>query len=488
MKAGIGLLACVVLSIAAASPARAADAPAKRPPNVVLIFADDQGYRDTGFTGSDFYETPNLDRLAKEGMVFNNAYAGAGNCAPSRACLISGLYTPRHGVYAVGDTDRGPPNRMRLTAIPNKHGLASSFVSVAEAMKANGYVTGIFGKWHLSGRDGATQAQQGFDAVFDPGTKGRPQVSDDPKGVYSITAKASEFVEANKDKPFFCYVPHHGIHTPLEARKSSLDKFKAKPAGKQHDSAVYAACIYDFDDAVGLLLKKLKDLGLEKDTLVVYTSDNGATPKSSQEPLRGNKGAYYEGGIREPMVVRWPGVVTPGSTCDVPVVNLDFYPTFLDAAGAKPAAGQVLDGESLVPLLKGGKALQRQAIFWHFPGYLDQPVTRGRDPLFRTRPVTVMRAGDFKIHLYHEEWLLDGGRAKVATNNSVEVYDLAKDPGERTNIAQTDPKKRDELLDQLLSWMAKADAKMPAATANPRYDPNAKPLPGKKAKGEDAAE
>jgi arylsulfatase A-like enzyme len=491
MKLRIATGICVVLGLLAGT-ARAADEPAKpgagpgaaRRPNVLLIFADDLGWRDTGFTGSDFYETPNLDKLARDGMAFTNAYAGAGNCAPSRACLLSGQYGPRHGVYAVGDTDRGPKPLMRMVPIPNAKGLAPTQVTVAEALKAAGYATGIFGKWHLGGKDGAPPAEQGFDAVFDPGTGGRPQVGPDPKGVFSITAKAGEFMAANKDRPFFCYVAHHGIHSPLEARPESLAKFKAKPAGKQHSDPLYAACTYDFDDAVGQLLKKLADLGLEKDTLVVFTSDNGGVPRSSQEPLRGNKGAYYDGGIREPMAVRWPGVVAPGSKCDTPVINLDFYPTFLEAAGAKVPDGKVLDGASLVPALKGRAGPQRAGIFWHFPGYLNQPVNRGRDPVFRTRPVTAMRSGNWKLMLYHEEWQLDGGRAKVATNNAVELYDLSVDPGERNNLALSDPKKRDEMLDVLLDWMKKTDAKMPTQ-ANAAYDPKAKvdPDAGKLRKG-----
>lgn len=471
-------IAPATLSLAAdAGPGGAAANPAAggksaRRPNLVLILADDLGYKDTGFTGSDFYETPNLDKLAKDGMTFTNAYAGAGNCAPSRACLISGQYGPRHGVYAVGDTDRGPKPLMRMVPIPNAHGLAPTQVTVAEALKAAGYATGIFGKWHLGGKDGAPPAEQGFEAVFDSGTTGRPQIGDDPKGVFSITRKAGEFMEANKDVPFFAYVAHHGIHSPLECRASSLAKFKAKAPGKQHGDALYAACTYDFDDAVGQLLKKIADLGLEKDTLVVFTSDNGGVPRSSQEPLRGNKGAYYEGGIREPMAVRWPGVVAAGSKCDTPVINLDFYPTFLEVAGAKVPDGKVLDGASLVSAFKGGPAPERAGLFWHFPGYLNQPVNRGRDPVFRTRPVTAMRSGNYKLLLYHEEWQLDGGRAKVATNHSVELYDLSADPGERNDLAQTDSKKRDELLDVLQDWMKKTDAKMPTQ-AKAAYDPKA---------------
>ena len=464
---------------------------AEKRPNIVLIFADDLGWKDVGYQGSDFMETPNLDRLAKEGMVFSAGYAAAGNCAPSRACLLSGNYTPRHHVYAVGSTDRGPKPAQRLVPIPNKGGLAKENITVADALKAAGYATGHFGKWHLSGKDGALPTQQGFDVSFDS-FRGRAKEEDaegnkigtlsDPKGVFALTHKAGEFIEANKDRPFFCYLAHHAIHSPLQARPETLAKFKAKTPGAQHSNALYAACTYDLDESVGILLRKLKDLGLEENTLLVFTSDNGGTQQSSQEPLRGNKGSYYEGGIREPLIVRWPGVTKPGSKCDVPVINVDLFPTFLAAGGAPVPAGKVLDGESLVPLLKGGTALKRQAIFWHFPGYLDDPVIRGREldvrTGFRSRPVSVIHKADWKLHLYHEEWQLDGGREKLAANHAVELYNVADDIGERNDVANVNSAKRDELLDDLFAWFKSTDALIPTQP-NPKYDATAAAAKGK---------
>ncbi|HOD81060.1 MAG: Arylsulfatase [Planctomycetes bacterium ADurb.Bin126] len=458
--------------------ARAENAPRRRPPNIVILFADDQGWKDAGYAGSDFYETPNLDRIAREGMSFTCAYSCAGNCAPSRACLISGQYTPRHGVYAVGSTDRGPKNLMRMIPIPNRQDLPPENVTLAEAMKAAGYATAMFGKWHLGGGTGPTSPSgQGFDTAMPTPTQGD---ADDPKRIYSITRAACEFIEKNKDRPFLAYVAHHAIHTAQQARKETLAKFKAKPGGKQHDKALYAACTYDMDDGVGIVLAKLRELGLEKDTLVIFTSDNGATPASSQEPLRGAKGAYYEGGIRVPMLAYWPGTIKPGTTCDTPVLNVDFYPTALAAAGAAPPADKTLDGESLLPLMKGEGKLRREAIFWHFPGYLNSPVPRGRDPVFRTRPVSVIHKGDWKLLLYHEEWVLDGGREKIDANNAVELYNLADDIGERTNLAATRKGKRDELLDDLLAWFKSTNALMPSKT-NPDYNPAAGA--GEKGKG-----
>lgn len=447
-------------------------------PNIVFIFADDLGWNDVGYNDEgDFIETPNLDRLAKEGMVFTNAYASMGNCAPSRACLLSGNYSPRHDVYAVGSTNRGQKNLMRLVPIPNKPGLTQEHITFADELKAAGYATGIFGKWHFA----ANPADLGFDVAPKPPLPGwhhkLPDFKnkEDPKGIYSMTEAACQFMEKNKDKPFLLYVPHNAIHTELAARKSTLERFEAKKPDPRNRSAVYGACTYDLDDGIGVLLQKLKDLGLEENTLVVFTSDNGATQQSTQEPLRGSKGGYYEGGIREPFIVRWPGVVKPGTKCDVPVINVDLFPTFLAAAQVKTE--KTLDGESLLPLLKEEAPLKRESIFWHFPGYIDNPVHRGREldvrTGFRSRPVSVIRKGDWKLHLFHEEWHLDGGREKLATNSAVELYNLAEDIGERTNLATANTAKRDELLGELLAWFKSTDAKLPAQP-NPAYDPDAK--------------
>lgn len=502
------VLALTILTLSAVAqrvdPASTTSAESTRPPNIVLILADDLGWNGVGYVDADFYETPNIDRLAHEGIVFTNAYAAGANCAPSRACLMSGQYTPRHGVYAVDSTLRGPQDQMRLVPIPNKSGLPPEHIALPDVLKSAGYATGIFGKWHLSGKDGAPPTQQGFDVATDqlaPGdvaeendaqtTLGaragnRQSGVADPKGVFSITRKACDFMEKNRERPFFAYVAHHAIHNPLQARPETLARFKSKPAGKHHTNALYAACTYDFDDAVGMLLKKIDELGLRENTIVVLTSDNGGTPSSSQEPLRGNKGAYYEGGIREPFIVRWPGNAKPGTKCDVPVINIDLFPTFVEAARTSVPAGKILDGESLTGLVRGEKSLKRQSIFWHFPGYLNNPVTRGRDPLFRTRPVSVIRNGDWKLFLYHEEWQLDGGRDKLASNRAVELYNLRTDTGEHNDLATSNTAKRDELLDDLLAWMKATKALMPESP-NPAYkpDPAKQPRAGKAARKAD---
>jgi arylsulfatase A-like enzyme len=473
------LLAVILVSQLPASPTAASD----QPPNIILILADDLGWKDVGFHGNDFHETPHLDRLARQGMVFSAAYAGAGNCAPSRACLLSGNYSPRHEVYAVQSTDRGPKQSQRLIPIPNRSGLSRENITIADALSNAGYATGIFGKWHLDGPEGAEPGEQGFQTVHQSYHKWENAGAADlanPKGVFSLTRGACEFIERNRERPFFVYLSHFSIHTPHEALPESLAKFKGKVPGSQHGDPLYAACLYDLDASVGILLTKLAELGIERNTVVVFTSDNGATIASTQEPLRGSKGGYYEGGIRAPMIVRWPAVVRPGTRSDTPVINLDLFPTFLEMAGASAPISKDLDGLSLLPLLREAAPLAHRALFWHFPGYLNQPVIRGRDidvrDGFRSRPVTVMNAGGWKLHLFHEEWQLDGGRAQLGSNRAIELYDLNQDPGERHDLANSHPAKRDEMLDQLLAWINRTGAKLPNRP-NPEYRPNARRAP-----------
>ncbi|WP_114778552.1 sulfatase [Botryobacter ruber] len=434
-------------------------------PNIVLIFADDLGFMDVGFNGADYYETPHIDKLAKEGMRFTNAYASGANCAPSRACMISGLYNPRHGVFAVAITAKGPTEAMRLAPVPNTTYLKPAFFTMAKALKSGGYTTGQFGKWHIGDERTKTMPDNhGFD-IFkesDADWKNRKvKATDDPKGIFGITQAACDFISANKNKPFFAFVSHHAVHGPHQARPESLEKFKSKKPGKYNKDPMYAACIYDFDASVGQLLAHLKKEGLDKNTLVVFTSDNGGAQNTIQEPLRGNKGSFYEGGIREPFIVRWPGHIKAGAVNETPITNIDFYPTFVAAANVKLPANTQLDGENLLPLFTGQKtSTTRDKIFWHFPGYLDRPVIRGRNNDWRTQPVTVMRKGDYKVMLYHEEWQLDGGWDKRATNNAVELYNLKADPGEHHNIAASNPAKRDEMLQDLQAWMKATKAPM----------------------------
>jgi len=449
---------------------------AVQPPNILVLFADDLGWKDVGFNGATYYETPNIDRLAREGMVFSNAYSGGSNCAPSRAALWSGQYAPRHGVHAVGTMDRPPHHLQRLVPLANRETLPTESITIAEALRAGGYRTGLFGKWHLGEEAPFRPEDQGFDTYFDPRAEDpnrKRNEPDNPKGIYSTTRAALAFLEADRSRPFFVFLSYHAIHSVLEYRPATLDRFKDKDRTDHGQrEASYAASLYDLDDVVGIVLSRLKALGLEENTLVIFSSDNGSTPKSSQEPLRGNKGSFYEGGIRVPFIARWPGHTVAGAVSSVPTINHDLYPTFLAAAGLRVPEDYFLDGEDLLPVFADpARSLKRAAIFWHFPGYLHSPVIRGRDQIFRTRPVSVIREGDWKLHLYHEEWALDGGRSMLNSNRAVELYNLAKDPGERVDLSNVEITKRNTLLEQLLSWIASTSAKM-ASEPNPRYDPS----------------
>ena len=451
-------------------------------PNVLFIFLDDFGWRDAGFMGSDFYESPHLDALAKRGMVFTNAYAGAANCAPSRACLLSGQYTPRHEIYNVGTKRRGKKQFGRLMHIPGTDTLRRDIKTWAQCVHDAGYRTGTIGKWHLSD----DPLPYGFDFNFAGTHSGSPprgyypphgnipELADAPKDEY-LTDRLSEeaigFIRADSDQPWFLYLTHFAVHTPLQGKPDLVAKYKDKPAGKLHDHPVMAAMIESVDTGVGRIIKALDETGQRDNTIIVFTSDNGGYgPATSMAPLKGYKGTYYEGGIREPMFVIWPGVTKPGTTCDTPVANVDLYPTFCDMTGAK-RPDQPLDGLSLKPLLQGKEAPQFESrgLFWHFPAYLQsyQRIDQQRDPLYRSRPCSIIRMGRWKLHEYFE----DGG---------LELYDLVDDPGESNNLAESHPKQRDRLHEALKQWRADTNAPVPTEP-NPNYDAEAERKAIKKA-------
>jgi len=467
-------LKTVSLSAAAAVvPRLVSGAPQARKPNVIFINMDDLGWKDVAFMGSKFYETPNIDKLASEGMVFTNAYANAANCAPSRACVMSGQYGPRHGVYTVASSARGNAKTRKLIPIRNRTDLPDANVTIAEALKTSGYVCATMGKWHL----GADPTTQGFDVNVAGGKAGHPRsyfspyrnarLPDGPKGEHlphRLTTEAIEFVEANKARPFFLYLPYFSVHTPLQGKKEIVAKYakKGRVGGQGH--ATYAAMIESADTNIGRLMKKVDELGLTKNTVVIFTSDNGGVVRiSSQAPLRAGKGSYYEGGIREPLIVRWPAKIKAGSKCDTPVIGIDFYPTIIAMTGTKKPKDKILDGESLMPLLTQTGELKERALFWHFPIYLQGSGKDdgGRDPLFRTRPGCVVRLGGWKLHEYFE----DGG---------LELYNLTDDLGERNNLAQKKPEKAKELHEVMLRWRKELKAPVPTEK-NPKYDPNYKP-------------
>jgi len=433
----------------------------KRPPNILFIFIDDLGWKDAGFMGSEYYETPNIDRLAGQGMVFTSAYANAPNCAPSRACLISGMYTPRHGIYTVGNPERGQANLRKLVPIPNRRDLDTSFVTIAEALKRAGYVTGSFGKWHLGKEKTNGPDKHGFDtSVVNAKKEG-----EDPKRLDALTKAACTFIKDNRATPFFCYLPYFAVHLPIEARDATIDKYRQKQGSAGQNHPAYAAMVEETDTCVGRIMDHLDELGLTDNTVVCFFSDNGGHDAvTSMVPLRGSKGQLYEGGIREPMIVRWPGVVEPGSSCDTPVIGIDFYPTFLEIAGVPKPAGHILDGVSLMPLLTQNGSLDPRTLFWHFPAYLEGYTER--QGAFRTTPAAALRQGDWKLHEFFED-----GR--------LELYNLKDDIGEQHNLAEKMPEKTSELHRVMLEWRKTVNAPVPT-DRNPLYDPNAKFKPTKR--------
>lgn len=466
------LLPCLCLCLALACGAPGApnrEDLAGTAPNILLILVDDLGWRDPAFMGSDFFETPAMDRLASEGLVFTEAYACAGNCMPSRACLMSGQYTPRHGIYAVGQSTRGNLGQMRVLAAHNHSQLDGRFETLGEALGDAGYDTGFFGKWHIGTREGNAPGDQGFATVLDV-PSGATGDTEDPKWMRAITDAAIEFIELEREAPFFAFVSHHAPHVPFEASDEWVDAFASRPTGELHDDRLFAAMLAELDHHVGRLLARLEASGLAGDTIVVLASDNGGLPGNDQAPLRGSKGMYYDGGIRVPMVVRWPDVVVAGDETDVPTSNVDLYPTFVEIAGGKVAAETELDGESLLGAFIGGRDLADRPLFWHFPGYLEKGKEGSRDPHFRSRPVSVIRRGTAKLHLFHEEWSLDGGWDAIDSNRAVELYDLSNDVGEANDLATTDTVRRDALLGELLDWIDDVGAPM-ASRPNGFYSP-----------------
>ncbi len=427
-------------------------------PNILFIYLDDFGWRDTGYMGSDFYETPQLDSLARGGLIFTDAYSCAANCAPARACLLSGQYTPRHRLFNVGTGPRGKAEHRRLLHIPGTKTLPLKVVTWGEALQQAGYKTGFFGKWHL----GTSPLEQGFDVAVDhrklPGFRGHLG----PEGRYLadvLTDRTTDFIRQYKDGPWCAYLAHFAVHTPLQAKKQLLPKYREKEPGQLHNNAVMATMIQAVDDGVGRLVSVLKELKLDRQTVIVFFSDNGGYgPATDMDPLWGYKGTYYEGGIRVPMFVHWPGVVEPGGRTSQPVIGVDLYPTFLEIAGAATPK-QPLDGRSLVPLLKdSSKSLGERSLYWHFPAYLQSYSVNSeqRDPLFRSRPCSIVRQGPWKLHEYFE----DGG---------LELYNLQEDIREQHNLVSSMPEKAKQLHQDLKAWREKLAAPVPTQP-NPSFD------------------
>lgn len=438
-------------------------------PNVILIVVDDLGWRDVGFMGSTYYETPNLDALSEQSIVFRHGYAGAANCAPSRACLLSGQNTPRHGVYTVSPSTRGHTKTRKIIPVPNTKFLDDSMLTLPEVFKAEGYVTTAIGKWHI----GEDPTSQGIDinvggnhaghpkSYFSP--YNNPNLEDGPEGEYltdRLSAEAVHFIRNHQDTSFFLYLPYYSVHTPLQGKPERVNKYIGKKmSGGQGTNPNYAAMVETMDDGVGYIMRTLKSLELDENTIVIFTSDNGGISYiSRQSPLRAGKGSYYEGGIRVPFMVSWPGHIPEGRVSDEPISQMDIYPTLIDLLELERPKGKLLDGISLKNHLMNSEALPERPLFWHFPIYL-QAYRAGqdesRDSLFRTRPGSAMRLGDWKLHEYFED-------------GAFELYNLVNDPGESQDLSVELPDKLAELRGMMQQWRDTTNAAMPSGP-NPEY-------------------
>jgi len=452
------------------------------PPNIILFLIDDLGWRDLGCQGSSYYQTPHMDRLAREGVRFTDAYAACAVCSPTRAAVLTGKYPARLLLTDWLPSGRWNP-KAKLREGRFVRALPVEEFTLAEALREAGYRTANIGKWHLGGEPFSLPEHHGFDvniagnahgapgSYFFPyqgdwlipttGLRARWNVFADGKpGEYltdRLTDEAVTFIRANRDRPFFLYFPHYGVHTPLQAKPELIAKYEKTPEAERQGKPEYAAMIESVDDSVGRVMATLKELGLEQNTVVMFTSDNGGFYNAtSHAPLRANKGAYYEGGIRVPLLIKWPGVAKAGRVVSEPVTSTDLYPTCLAAAGLPLRPNQHLDGVNLQPILSGAGPLAARSLFWHYPHYNDHP---------SSVPSSVIRQGPWKL-------------IETFDPAGIELYNLANDLGETKNLAAAEPGRVKELRAKLDAWRKEVGAEM--MKPNPDYDPDAQPKPRKK--------
>lgn len=485
----------LLITLLTALTLRAAEPPSK--PNIILILADDLGWNDLGCMGSTFHETPRIDALAKQGALFRSAYAASPVCTPTRGSILTGKYPSRINVTNVSGTRGSTGPGYKLNGPSNVGSMPDSDITLAEALKAAGYATAHIGKWHLAAhgdQERKTYPQgRGFDLNVAGGEAGQPGsyyfpyqdkqhpgfnvpgLEDGKPGDYVtdvLTDRAVRFIEQNAGKPFFLNLWHFAVHTPIQPRKDKVAKYKEKAeklgldrANKeaqlehqsfsqlQQNNPDYAALLDSLDESVGRILDTLQRLKLEENTIVVFFSDNGglstgpgAKSPTSVRPLRAGKAWLYEGGIRVPLIIRYPGAVKAGRTLEAPVVSTDLYPTLLELAGLPLRPQQHVDGVSLKPLLNGGKdALDREAIYFHYPHY-HHINTMG--------PSGAVRAGDYKLVEPYE-------------TGKVELYNLRDDIGETKDLAAEKPELAAKLAKMLDDWRKSSGSKMPEA--NPAY-------------------
>ncbi len=425
--------------------------------NVVFVLVDDLGYADVGAYGNTYHLTPNIDRLAAEGMRFTDAYAAAPTCSPTRASILTGKWPARLGVTQYLPGNRFPYAKLLQPELPE--GLPLEETILPELLSAAHYATASIGKWHLG--DGAYLPQRrGFDLNFAGGSWGRhttmfaphrePPIPNARRGDYltdRLALESERFIEANRDRPFFLYLSLYAVHEPVQGKKDLIAKYRKRRDPSGRTGAVYAAMVEGVDQCVGRLMAKLLDLGLEERTVVFFFSDNGgAGNRAFNGGFRRGKGWLYEGGIRAPLIVKWPGFVKPGSVNGTPVSSVDFFPTILEIAGAEGRTGHEADGVSLVPLLEAAGGLERDTLYWHYPHYSN----RGGPP------AGAVREANWKLLEFFED-------------GQLELYHLSEDPGEKTNLAGKEPGRAGALHAKLRAWRKATGAKMPRP--NPSYEP-----------------
>jgi len=460
---------------------------AKRP-NILFILMDDLGYPSLGCFGNKLVPTPHLDMLAAEGVRFTDAYV-APQCTPTRATLLTGQYTARNRMWHV--IPWYGYQTARVEEPPFGESLSRDAFTLAKGMKAAGYATACIGKWHLTanspdgnytGLNPQASHYYGFDTVQTPAKSASEQNSGD-KAVNRFTDESIAFIEKNKAKPWFLYLAHHSIHRTVAAPEELVKKWSAKGYPTEGlNNATYLAAIEHFDAAIGRLLAALDNLGLRENTAVVFLSDNGGVYRSylpnpkmpengaihlaegatefNNAPLRAGKGSSYEGGIRVPMIVRWPGVAKPGYTCTTPVHAVDFMPTFFAMAGAKLPAGYVTDGVDLTPLLNGRGRIASRALFWYMPFY---------DVRWLATPSAIIREGDYKLIDFFGDYIDEDRHAEYQPVARLELFNLRDDIGERNNLASRMPERAAAMRKKLHAWIRNCGSPVPGL--NPNYDP-----------------
>jgi len=436
----------------------------KNPPNIIFILADDMGCAQLGCYGSNFYQTPNIDKLASDGMLFTNAYAAAAICSPTRASIMTGKYPARLHL-----TDFIPGNdhdNYQLSQPEWQKFLPLAEVTFAEVLREHGYKTAIFGKWHLSrektppGSLPFNPDKQGFDehfVTYKPSADlAQPWQSAevDAHNVDTITELSLQFIKQNRNNPFFLFISHNTTHDPLKERAETILKYENMPASSNPENhPVLAAMVERLDNSCGKIFEGIEKLGLEDNTIIVFFADNGGRQKYAvQSPFRAGKGWLYEGGIREPMIVKWKDVVKPGSKSKSMVISNDFFPTFIEMAGIKDTITENIDGKSILPVLKNPETEIHKSLYWHYPHY------HGGSGM---EPAGAVRVDNWKLIEWYEKSLL-GEKEKA-----FELYNLETDEGETNNLKADFPEKVEEMADRLHNWREETGAQMPVVNNHP---------------------